>query len=80
MNEYKDEQLIAPIYKESINKVEEMRSILWNLQNQMKTRNSSKDLKSITKKFIIVTEEQISPLRTYFKKAKERLNENCLAN
>jgi hypothetical protein len=47
-----------------------MRSILWNLQNQLKSRNSSKDLKSITKKFITVTEEQLNPLRTYFKKSK----------
>jgi hypothetical protein len=47
-----------------------MRSILWSLQNQLKSRNNSKDLKSITKKFIIVTDEQLNPLRTYFKKAK----------
>lgn len=57
-----------------------MRSILWSLQSQLKSRSNSKDLKSITKKFLTVTEEQISPLRTYFKKSKEKLSENCLAN
>jgi hypothetical protein len=57
-----------------------MRSILWSLQSQLKSRSNSKDLKSITKKFLTVTEEQISPLRTYFKKAKEKLSDGCLAN
>lgn len=56
-----------------------MRSILWSLQNQLKARNN-RDLKSITKKFVSMTEDQISPLRTYFKKIKEKLGENCLAN
>lgn len=54
LSEFRGEQLIAPIYKDSINKVEEVRSILWSLQNQLKPRNS-RDLKSITKKFVSVT-------------------------
>ena len=31
LDEFKEEPLVAPIYKDSIDKIEEIRTILWNL-------------------------------------------------
>lgn len=36
LKQFKEEPLVAPIYKDSIDKIEEIRAILWNSQNNFK--------------------------------------------
>jgi hypothetical protein len=74
----KDEPLIAPIYKESIDKVETMRSTLKALQAQFnKNKLHSNILRNITKKLLIITDDQVSVLRIYLHSWKERFGEAC---
>jgi hypothetical protein len=76
--ELKDEPLIAPIYKESIDKVETIRSTLKAAQAQFnKNKCYSSILRSITKKLLIITDDQVSVLRIYFHSWKERFGEAC---
>jgi len=61
----KEEPLISPIFKDSNNKVEEIRTILRSLQTQFKGKNQGNILRTVTKKLLIVSEDQISVLRSY---------------
>lgn len=76
--ELKDEPLIAPIYKDSIDKVETIRSTLKAAQAQLnKNKCYSSILRNITKKLLIITDDQVSVLRIYFHSWKERFAEAC---
>jgi vacuolar protein sorting-associated protein 51 len=69
----KEEPLIAPIYKESIDKVETIRSTLKALQAQFnKNKMHSPILRNITKKLLVITDDQVSVLRIYLHSWKER--------
>ena len=62
----KEEPLIAPIYKESVDKVETIRSTLKALQAQFnRNKMHSHILRNITKKLLIITDDQVSVLRIY---------------
>lgn len=74
----KEEPLIAPIYRDSIDKVETIRSTLKALQAQFnKNKTHSRILRNITKKLLIITDDQVSVLRIYLHSWKERFGESC---
>jgi len=67
---YQIETLVKPIYNDSIFNIEEMRSILWNLQN---SRTIGKQhLKEVTKKLLILIDDSSSVLKNYLKIIKDR--------
>ena len=74
----KEEPLIAPIFKESVDKVETIRSTLKALQAQFnKNKMHSNVLRNITKKLLVITDDQVSVLRIYLHSWKERFGESC---
>lgn len=76
--ELKEEPLIAPIYKDSIDKVDTIRSTLKAAQAQFnKNKCHSSILRNITKKLLVITDDQVSVLRIYFHSWKERFAESC---
>lgn len=68
------EPLIKPIYFDSINNVEEMRSIIWNLQGTKGV--SMKEMRFIMKKLLVVIEDKELVLKNYLKFVKEKLHLN----
>ena len=74
LNKLKTEPLIKPIYFDSINNIEEMRSIIWNLQGN-KSVNVN-EMRSIIKKLLIIIEDKELVLKNYLKFIKERLINN----
>ena len=78
MLELREEPLIAPIYREAVDKVETIRSTLKAAQAQFnKNKSHSSILRSITRKLLIITDDQVSVLRIYFHSWKERFGEAC---
>lgn len=91
IKKFKEEPLVAQIYKDSVDKVEVIRNYLWNIQTSQKyqpkqvaglamkgapetrAKITSQQLQSITKKLIIITEDQESVLRNYLKIIKDKL-------
>jgi vacuolar protein sorting-associated protein 51 len=74
----REEPLIAPIYREAVDKVETIRSTLKAAQAQFnKNKSHSAVLRSITRKLLIITDDQVSVLRIYFHSWKERFGEAC---
>ena len=71
LNKLKTEPLIKPIYFDSINKIEEMRSIIWNLQTNKNI--DMKEMRSIIKKLLIIIEDKELVLKNYLKFIKDRL-------
>ena len=69
---------MAPIYRESVEKVETMRSSLKGLQAQFNgNKAQGHALRSITRKLLVVSEDQVSVLRIYLHSWKERFGEAC---
>ncbi|EGR34543.1 phospholipid-translocating p-type flippase family protein, putative [Ichthyophthirius multifiliis] len=91
LDDFKEEPLVAPIYKDSIGKIEEIRTILWNLQNLYKPQSfllglikqksgqvdqlNTQELKFITNKLVAFMQDQESVLRNYLKIAKDRFQQ-----
>lgn len=74
LNKLKTEPLIKPIYYDSINNVEEMRSIIWNLQSNKAI--SMKEMRFIIKKLLVVIDDKELVLKNYLKFVKDKLNSN----
>jgi len=71
LTKLKTEPLIKPIFFDSINNIEEMRSIIWNLQS---IKNVTMDeMRFIIKKLLIIIEDKELVLKNYLKFIKEKL-------
>jgi hypothetical protein len=57
--------------------VDNIRSILKALQVQFKGKIHCSVLRNITKKLLVIADDQVSILRIYFHSWKERLGETC---
>lgn len=67
----RNEPLIRPIYFDSINEVEEMRKIIWSLQNSRDLKEN--ELRHITQKLVIIIEDKETVIKNYLKIVKDRL-------
>ncbi|EAR85282.2 phospholipid-translocating P-type ATPase, flippase family protein (macronuclear) [Tetrahymena thermophila SB210] len=91
LDEFQEEPLIKPIYKDSIDKVEETRSVLWKIQNSYKPQTqlvsllkpiqnqvgqiNTSELRHVTNKLIQMMQDQESVLRNYLKIIKDRFKQ-----
>lgn len=74
LTKLKTEPLIKPIYFDSISNIEEMRSIIWNMQGNKGVKAS--EMRFIMKKLLIVIEDKELVLKNYLKFIKEQLISN----
>ena len=87
LEQYKNEPLIKPIHKDSVNKIEQVKNILWNILNNLKSiyplpnvlekdilpkiHISNSETRAAVFKLIFLVDKE-TVLRHYFKLIKER--------